>query len=85
MNLFELRYTSKNKTVYATVLKYTDKVNTVIMSAPKATESTTIELLGYSEKIQWSFKDAIVIDLSNFRYNGVTARWGLTFKITNLM
>ena len=71
--------------VYATVLRYTDDTDTVILYAPKASKSTVIELLGYSKKIEWSDKDGIIIDLSNFRFNSLPARWGLTFKLTNLM
>ncbi len=70
--------------MYATVLKYTENIDMVVMSAPKITQSTKIELLGYSGDIRWSFNEGIILDLSKLRYNGETAQWGLTFKISNL-
>lgn len=45
---------SSNDTVYAILLKYpTDTDKKVFISAPYATASTDISLLGYSGQIQW--------------------------------
>lgn len=78
-----LRYTSKNSSVYAIVLKYTDGI--IEFSAPKVTKQTEIELLGHKDKIEWSYKDAIIIDISKVLLRNLPLQWGLTFKLTNLL
>ena len=76
-------YTSKKDVVYATLLKY-PKTNIVELSSPKTTEKTTVEILGYPDKIQWVNKNTLLIDLSNFHRSLEPSEWALTFKLTNL-
>lgn len=76
-------YTRKDNIVYATVLKLPYDSNIVELSAPQVTDSTEIELLGSTEKIAWTYKDSLRIDLTS-NHRSLMSQWGITFRIKNL-
>lgn len=76
---------SKDNSVYAILLKYRLDQNVVIISAPKVTKKTTIEIIGYKNEVNWTLdeKGAINIDLSKFKADKLPSMYGLVFKLKN--
>jgi hypothetical protein len=83
-----VRYTTKNGTVYAMLLKYPDAAvdkKSVALSAPNATVSSSIRLLGYDGVLNWAAKGGggVVIDLSNVTPSQLKSNWAWVFKLIN--
>jgi len=72
--------------VYAILLKYPIDTLKVIITAPKVTSSTKINLIGYNGDIQWiESANGIVIDLSTINPTAIQSQWAWCFKLTNVL
>ena len=79
-------YTTNNDIVYAILLKYPIDTLKVIITAPKVTSSTKINLIGYNGDIQWiESANGIVIDLSTINPTAIQSQWAWSFKLTNVL
>lgn len=75
-------YTSKNKSVYGILLKWSN--NFVKMSAIANSSFDGIRLLGYNGKLKWSRTDqSVVIDTNSVNLNG-SLKWAWVFEFINV-
>ena len=74
-------YTSKNKSVYAILLKWSDDF--IKISAIANYTFDNVKLLGYDGKLKWNKKqDSVVID-SNIKLNN-HLKWAWVFEFLNV-
>jgi len=71
--------------VYAILLKYPIDTLKVIITAPKVTSSTKINLIGYNGDIQWiESANGIVIDLSTINPTAIQSQWAWCFRLFDI-
>ncbi|KAK6176155.1 hypothetical protein SNE40_014491 [Patella caerulea] len=77
-------YTKKVDAVYAIVLTWPTDI--LSLAAPIPSSSTTVSLLGYTEKFQWTRRPSSGIDIQipPIPFNKMPCKWTWIFKLSNL-
>ena len=86
-SLFFARYTSKADAVYAIVLKWPATTN-LTLGAPKATEHTTVTMLGYEGKFAWEpigDKGGIIVTFPAIPINKLPSESAWVLMLENIM
>ncbi len=78
-----LRYTSKSSSVYAILLKWPSS-GSLIVEAPVKSKFQDIKLLGCDQKLNWTQKDKIIIDLNLSVACLTNTKWNWVFEFINL-
>jgi alpha-L-fucosidase len=74
---------SKDNAVYAILVKMptNPKIN---LGAPTMSSTSTVELVGCSEPLQWIAQTpGLIIDISSIDFNTLSTKWALAFKLTD--
>ena len=80
------RYTSKEKSVYAIVLKWPSGSN-LQLKHPKASKETTVTMLGLRKTLKWqspSKGEGMEISLKDIGFDELPSTWAWAFQISNL-
>lgn len=76
---------AENTVVYGILVKW-PLTNKVILGSPKMTESTSVELLGYKDKVKFyqNPSGGITIDLGSISWQKLPNLWAWVFKFERL-
>ncbi len=79
------RYTKKDTTVYAIVLKWPG-MGDFQLTKPVSSAGTVVTLLGYEGKFNWNNGDpsGIVIEIPPIAANKMPCQWAWVFKLTSI-